>query len=124
VAFLSATIQPSGAVDGVAFTTQPVIQLMDGSGNPEALADVTVTASKNSGSGTLVGTLTAVTNGSGVATFTDLAIQGTGDHQLLFSAAGYSGILSDLTVSGAAGHNLGGTVGRMLRLGRRRGLVL
>src|SRR5947199_63841 len=51
--------------------------------NPVNQSGVTVTAAIATGGGTLGGTLTAATNGSGVASFTDLAISGTaGDRTL------------------------------------------
>jgi hypothetical protein len=59
----------------------------DAGGNPVSDAGITVTASIGSGAGTLGGTLTATTNGSGVATFTDLKITGAlGTRTLTFSA--------------------------------------
>ena len=66
--------QPSGAVSGTAFTTQPAVELRDGSNAVVLQAGVTVTVAKASGSGTLGGTLTAVTDANGKATFTNLAI--------------------------------------------------
>src|SRR5947208_2345735 len=76
---------PSTAQSGVAFAQQPVVQLRDASGNPVSQTGVTVTAAIASGGGTLGGTLTATTNGSGVASFTNLAITGTaGDRTLSF----------------------------------------
>src|SRR2546429_1077444 len=75
--FRSITTQPSTtAQSGVAFAQQPVVQLRDASGNPVSQTGVTVTAAIASGGGTLGGTLTATTNGSGVASFTNLAITG------------------------------------------------
>src|SRR5204862_2830865 len=74
---LSITTQPSTtAQSGVAFAQQPVVQLRDASGNPVSQAGVTVPAAIATGGGTLGGTLTAATNGSGVARFTNLAITG------------------------------------------------
>src|SRR5205823_1518085 len=87
---LSITTQPSStAQSGVAFAQQPVVQLRDASGNAVSQAGVTVTAAIATGGGTLGGTLTAVTSGTGVATFTNLSISGTiGDRTLSFSATG------------------------------------
>src|SRR5206468_12235128 len=84
------TTQPSAtAQSGVPFGQQPVVQLRDGAGNPVSQAGVTVTAAIATGGGTLGGTLTEMTNGSGVASFTDLAISGiAGDRTLSFSATG------------------------------------
>src|SRR5205807_994911 len=82
--------QPSAtAQSGVAFAQQPVIQLRDASGNPVSQSGVTVSAAIATGGGVLGGTLTATTNGSGVASFTNLAITGAaGDRTLTFSATG------------------------------------
>src|SRR5207253_1866497 len=82
------TTQPSAtAQSGVPFGQQPVVQLRDGAGNLVSQAGVTVTAAIATGGGTLGGTLTATTNGSGIASFTDLTISGAaGDRTLSFSA--------------------------------------
>src|SRR5207248_2689281 len=87
---LTVTTQPSAtAQSGVVFAQQPVIQVRDASGNPVSQAGATVTAAIATGGGTLGGALTATTNGSGVASFTDLSITGTGgDRTLTFSATG------------------------------------
>src|SRR5207253_3034471 len=69
---LTLTTQPSAtAQSGVAFAQQPVVQLRDGDGNAVNQAGVTVTAAIATGGGTLGGTVTAATNGSGIASFTD-----------------------------------------------------
>src|SRR2546425_985190 len=97
------TTVPSAAL----FPSQPVVQLRDGSGNPVSQAGVVVTAAIATGGGTLGGTLTATTNGSGVASFTNLSISGTaGDRTLSFSATGLTGVNSPvLTITaGAATH--------------------
>ncbi|MCL4867144.1 MAG: hypothetical protein KJZ47_14715, partial [Gemmatimonadales bacterium] len=62
----------------------------DAGNNPVALANVVVTAAISAGgAGTLLGTLTATTDGTGLATFTDLRIKGvTGVRQLEFTASG------------------------------------
>src|SRR5207247_232490 len=101
---LTLTTQPSStAQSGVPFAQQPVVQLRDGAGNPVSQAGVTVTAAIATGGGTLGGTLTAATNGSGVASFTNLAITGTtGDRTLSFSATGLAPAVSG-TITVAAG---------------------
>src|SRR5205823_2157840 len=93
---LSITTQPSSsAQSGTAFAQQPVVQLRDASGNPVGQTGVTVTAAIATGGGTLGGTLTATTNASGVARFTDLSITGSaGDRTLSFSATGLSAATS------------------------------
>src|SRR5205807_1202178 len=61
-----------------------------------------------SGGGTLGGTLTATTNGSGVASFTNLAITGAaGDRTLTFSATGLTSATSGtITITAGAATQL------------------
>src|SRR5207249_3215097 len=103
---LTLTTQPSStAQSGVAFAQQPVVQLRDGDGNAVNQAGVTVTAAIATGGGTLGGTLTAATNGSGVASFTNLSISGAaGERTLTFTAAGRVGVTSGAVIvtAGAA----------------------
>src|SRR5206468_1993356 len=100
---LSITTQPSStAQSGAAFAQQPVVQLRHAGGNPVSQAGVTVTAAIATGGGTLGGTLTATTNGSGVASFTNLSISGTtGDRTLSFSATGLTPAVSGTITVGA-----------------------
>ena len=96
-------VQPSAtAQSGVPLLQQPVIQLEDQSGNAVSQAGVLVTATL-SGSGSLAN-FTAMTDGSGVATFNDLTITGAaGTKTLGFSATGLSGTTSNtITVSAGA----------------------
>jgi hypothetical protein len=72
---LALTTPAAGASCGAAFTTQPAIQLRDVSGNAVSQSGVEVTMSASSGA-TVVGTATATTNASGVATFSDVGIDG------------------------------------------------
>src|SRR5207247_2421769 len=72
-------------------------------GNAVSQAGVTVTAAIATGGGTLGGTLTAATNGSGVASFTNLTITGTaGDRTLSFSATGLT-VATSGTITVTAG---------------------
>lgn len=88
---LEITTQPSGtATSGVAFAQQPVVRVVDQNGNPFS-AVKSITASLATGSGTLGGTMVLNTNGSGVATFTNLSITGTGSHTIRFAATGLVG---------------------------------
>src|SRR5207248_2683205 len=83
------------AQSAVPVAQQPEIQVRDASGNPVSQAGVTVSAAMATGGGTLGGTLTATTIGSGAATFTNLAITGAaGDRTLSFSATGLTGVTS------------------------------
>jgi hypothetical protein len=64
--------EPTTGTDATALSPQPVIFCDDGFGRGKP--GVTVTVSIESGTGTLTGTLTAVTNASGFATFTNVAV--------------------------------------------------
>ncbi|HEX2188412.1 MAG TPA: invasin domain 3-containing protein [Longimicrobiaceae bacterium] len=85
---LAVATQPSSSAQaGIAFAQQPAVQLQDVAGNPVGQSGVTVTAEVLAGSGSLGGTLTATTDASGVATFTNLFIGGTaGGYTLRFTA--------------------------------------
>ena len=91
---LTLTTGPSTEpISGTPFARQPVLQLRDAVGNVVAQAGVTVTASIASGGGTLGGTLTAMTDVNGIATFTDLVLTGAaGDRTLRFSATGLTAV--------------------------------
>src|SRR5205823_10131697 len=93
---LTLTTQPSATAQSiVAYAQHPVVQLRDAAGNPVSQAGVTVTAAIATGGGTLGGTVTAATNGSGVASFTNLSISGTaGERTLTFSATGFVSVTS------------------------------
>ena len=99
--------QPSGAVDGVALTGQPVVTVKDASGN--TVSGDTVTATVHSGSGSL-SSATAVTNGSGVATFSGLTLTGTdGPFVLTFTdgAATVNSSSFNLTIGAASSITIG-----------------
>jgi len=106
---MAITTQPSTAAQsGVAFAQQPALQLQDASGNAVSQSGIVVTAGIATGGGTLGGTLTATTNGSGVATFTNLAISGTiGDRTLTFTSTGLTSATSGtVTISAGAASQL------------------
>jgi hypothetical protein len=65
-----------GSTDNVAFSTQPQITIQDSGSRTATSSSAVVTASISGAGGTLIGTVTA-TAVSGVATFTDLGIDGT-----------------------------------------------
>jgi hypothetical protein len=71
-----------------------LVQLRDGSNNAVQESNVLVQVTIESGNGTLLGTLTALTDANGVATFNNLRIAGNGDHVLRFNSDGI-----DFTVS-------------------------
>lgn len=78
----------STAQAGVDFAQQPKLQLRDANDNLVLQANVAVTAEITSGAGTLAGDLTVETDANGVATFTDLRIDGVvGARDLSFTSA-------------------------------------
>lgn len=90
--------QPAGAVSGIVLSSQPVIQVRDASNNLVATSTAAVTVAIASGTGALLGTKT-VNAVRGVATFTDLRIDGFGAHTLTFTATGFTAATSSsLTV--------------------------
>ncbi len=105
---LSLTTEPGAisAVNGTLLNPQPVVQLRDSVGNAVDSAGATVSAARLGGTATLTGTTDAVTNASGVATFTDLILTGiVGAHTLQFTAAPLTPVTSasfNLTPGAAA----------------------
>ena len=79
--------QPSSSAEsGVAFPTQPVVQVQDATGNP-VVGSRTITATIGEGGGTLIGDVTAGTGSGSTATFEGLGISGTvGSRTLIFSS--------------------------------------
>lgn len=90
---LAVTGQPGGAVSNVLLTNQPTVQVRDGSGNLLTGDTRAVSVSIASGTGTLSGT-TTVNAVNGVATFSNLALTGSGNHTLRFTASGASEAIS------------------------------
>jgi adhesin/invasin len=106
---LTITTQPAAplgtAQSGVALIAQPVVQLRDGAGNPVSHAGVVITATFAStpGGTPSLTNATATTNGSGVATFSGLAITGmVGDYTLRFASGALTPAVSN-TVTLSAG---------------------
>jgi hypothetical protein len=96
-ATLALVTQPaSTAQSGVRLTRQPQVQLRDGLGNPVAQSGLVVTAELATGPGaSLAGDRTRATDGTGLAAFTDLAIDGPpGTYTLRFSATGVPPVVS------------------------------
>ena len=77
------------------FPQQPVVEVVDATGNPVA-GNRTITAEIGDGAGTLGGTLTASTGGGSTATFTNLRITGAvGVRTLLFTSGALTPAESD-----------------------------
>jgi hypothetical protein len=97
-AALAMAVQPSSlAVRNLAFPQQPVIQVVDASGQAVRQAGINVTAEKASGPGrgNLGGTKTISTNASGQAVFTDLSFNRSGTYTLRFTAPGLQSVTSN-----------------------------
>ncbi|MGH7517853.1 MAG: Ig-like domain-containing protein [Gemmatimonadales bacterium] len=95
---LRLTIQPSASAKiGVPFARQPKVQLLDNLDNPvpQAGRAVSVAIATGPGGATLSGQRTRETDGTGLASFTDLAISGpAGTYTLGFSGADLAGVNS------------------------------
>jgi hypothetical protein len=89
------TAPAATAANAAPLPTQPVLQLQDASGNPVALANVSIAASfVGQTPGTLSGA-TVATDADGKATFTALTITGpVGSYTLSFTAGGYTPVTS------------------------------
>lgn len=97
-----ATAPPIGTASGVPLAPQPVVQVVDQSGNAVAQSGVTVTASLASGPGVLGGTLTATTGATGSASFANLSLTGpSGAYTIRFAAPGLGDLVSAAITVGA-----------------------
>ena len=96
------TPPPTTITSGVTLTPATVVQLRDASGAPVATAGVVVSAAAASGTATLSGTLSAITNSAGAASFSSLVLTGTGSSTLRFSATGLSSATSSSIMVTAA----------------------
>src|SRR5690606_33373799 len=86
---------------GIAFAQQPVIQLLDASGNAVSESGVEITVMVSDG-GIHVGSASATTNTSGTAAFADLGISGlVGDYTIEFSATDLTLVASGTITLGA-----------------------
>ena len=103
---LAITTQPVGGNSGSVLATQPVVAIRDADGDTATALpnSTTVTAAVLTGAGTLSGT-TTVTASSGVATFTDLVINGptASDYRLIFTSTGLTSATSNpISITAAA----------------------
>lgn len=92
---LAVTADVSAATSGVAFPTAIVVAVRNAFDGTVTTSTATVTAALSSGSGTLVGT-TTVNAVNGVATFSNLRINGAGAHQITFTATGLTAATSQV----------------------------
>jgi hypothetical protein len=91
------TQQLSGAVSGNVATGQPRLEFRTAAGTISPVSEQ-VTAALMSGGGTLRGTMTVLAV-NGVATFTDLRVDGFGPHRLRFTGGGVSVDGGSFTIS-------------------------
>ena len=101
-AALSISQQPPAAgFSGSALPTATQVQLVDANSTPIAQSGVTVIAILASGSGTLGGTTTAITDATGKATFGNLIISGVvGNFTLDFLSGGLTPAVSNTIIIG------------------------
>ena len=94
--------QPTDAVAGVAISPSVTVQLKDTFGNNVSQANKSITLSLFSGSGTLSGTVTQLTNASGLATFNNLSVNLVGTKSLQAASSGLTSATSNTFVISAA----------------------
>lgn len=94
---LAVTTAPGGAVSGVAFTTQPVISIVDSGGNVAATNRSHLITAASSG-GTLAGNTKSPS--AGIATFTTLRLTGTSGttYTLTFTASTFTPVTATITL--------------------------
>jgi adhesin/invasin len=102
-ALLSFAQQPQNTSAGA--TMAPVVvRLTDNGGNP--LSGSLVTLSVQGGTGSLAGILSASTDASGLATFSNLSINATGTYQLVASSGGLWVLSSIFQIGPASGRTI------------------
>ena len=85
---LQFTTQPAETQKESAITPAPAVTITNADGGPVVGATVNVSLATISGSGTLTGTSTAMTDDSGVATFSNLAVTDAGEYKLIATSDG------------------------------------
>lgn len=81
--------QPVDTPVGQTITPAVTVQLYAGTGGPAAQGGVSVTLSLGSGTGSLSGTPSQLTDAAGLATFNDLALDLAGPKKLIAAGSGY-----------------------------------
>lgn len=111
---LSITTQPKAYSSAASLSSSFSIQVLDWANTAVNGQNIPVTVSIESGDGVLSGTLTRNTNASGLATFDDIKITGTGIQKLRFTASGLTAAVSTelytMAVSGTTSLCTGGAV--------------
>jgi uncharacterized repeat protein (TIGR02543 family) len=92
--------QPSNGIAGAAISPPVTVQVRDTAGNAVADENVSISMTLSSGVGTLGGTMTQLTNASGLATFGNLTVNEAGLKALTANSAGLtSAVSSGFTLS-------------------------
>ncbi len=94
---ISFTQNPTNALAGARITPPVVVRVSDAGGNPTAGAVVTL--SLQGATALLAGTLTATTDASGHATFSDLTVSTAGAYQLAAVSGALSTVSSNFTIT-------------------------
>lgn len=99
---LAVIAQPTSSTCSGTMASNFTVELQDQFGLVVKQAGIEITASMESGPGDLLGTLTAVTDANGIATFSTLSFEVGGDHKIRFSNSSLdSGITAN--IAGATG---------------------
>ncbi len=101
--YLAVTSQPSLYTSTVTLPSNITVEVRDGSGLVVPQANIPIVASIFNGNGVLTGTRTRLTNSSGVATFNDLNLTGSGDQVIQFSSASLTPVTAAAITNGAVG---------------------
>lgn len=91
---LAITAQPTTSACNGTMPSSFTVQLRDRLGLPVLQSGITITASMESGPGALLGTLTALTDSNGIATFSNLSFEIGGDHTIRFSNSSLDAAIS------------------------------
>jgi Bacterial Ig-like domain (group 1)/NHL repeat len=92
--------QPSNTSAGAAISPPVTVQVTDAGSNP--VVGVSVTIDVAGATAALGGTLTAITNATGMAAFADLSITVEGSYQLEAVSSGMSGVSASFQISPAS----------------------
>jgi hypothetical protein len=94
--------QPTGAKAGVVISPAVTVQLKDAQGNTVRTSGVSTSITLSTGTGSLTGTLSQLTDATGLATFSNLSINLSGTKKLSALSAGLTASVSDSFVITAA----------------------
>lgn len=99
---LAVTAQPTSSTCDGTMASNFTVELQDQFGLVVKQAGIEITASMESGPGNLLGTLTALTDANGIATFSNLSFEVGGDHKIRFSNSSLDSAITT-NIAGATG---------------------